>query len=240
LFDVSLSMTAKDIKPDRFSVAKQSLIEFINSLDTDYNIWMITFSWKPFVYIPISNDKKTVIRKIKNMLMSDFPPTLDFVWTAIGDAILLWTNQLLNYTKNSKQPWVIILLTDWDSNKWINPDQAIKYAKEKKIPIFVWAIWKNYKYIVWEDIFWNDVPTSIDLSLLKKIAQETWWEFKKIENKEDFIQILSKLYSYVKTYEQIKQIKIYSYINYYLKRILLILLLIYWIFFVRFSMVNSL
>jgi hypothetical protein len=38
LFDVSLSMTAKDLKPDRFDVAKESLINFIQSLDTNYNI----------------------------------------------------------------------------------------------------------------------------------------------------------------------------------------------------------
>jgi len=44
LFDVSLSMTAKDFTPDRFNVAKDSLIEFVKSLDTNYNIGLITFS----------------------------------------------------------------------------------------------------------------------------------------------------------------------------------------------------
>lgn len=231
LFDVSLSMTSKDLKPDRFDVAKNSLVNFIKTLDTNYNIWLITFSWKPFVYMPITDDKKAMIRKISSMSMADFPPTLDFVWTAIGDAILLWKKQLVNYTNNKEKPWVIILITDWDSNKWISPLKAINYKED--IPIFVWAIWKDPTYIVWKDIYWNEVPTSIDFDLLKKIAEKTWWKFKRLKSKEDFLEILSKLYSYVKTYEKIEKIQEYTYINFYLKIILLFLLFIYSFLFLK-------
>lgn len=231
LFDVSLSMTSKDLKPDRFDVAKNSLINFIKSLDTNYNIWLITFSWKPFVYIPITDDKKAITQKISQMSMADFPPTLDFVWTAIGNAILLWKKQLLNYTQDNKKPWVMILITDGDSNKWISPLKAINY--EEDIPIFVWAIWKDPTYIVWKDIYWNIVPTSIDFNLLKKIAGKTWWKFKRLQTKEDFLEILSKLYTYVKTYEKVKKIEEYTYVNFYLKIILLFLFIIYSFFFLK-------
>jgi len=235
LFDVSLSMTAKDLKPNRFEVAKNALINFIQNLDTNYNIWLITFSGKPLVYSPMTNDKKALIWKIKNMSMADFPPTMDFVGTAIWDAILLGSKQLIDFSKQSKKPWVIILLTDWDSNKWIKPLTAVKNIKKLKIPIYVWAIWKDNRYIVWEDIYGSDVPTSIDLKTLKKIAKQTWWEFKKLESKWDFLEILWKLYNYVKNYEQIKKISEYTYLNYYLKCILLILLTIYWLTFIRFK-----
>ena len=231
IFDVSLSMTAKDFTPDRFNVAKNSLIEFIKSLDTNYNIGLITFSWKPFVYMPISDDKKAMVQKISSMNMSDFPPTLDFVWTAIWDAILLWKKQLLDYTNNNKTPWVMILITDWDSNKWIDPLKAIKY--NENIPIFVGAIWKKWTYIVWKDIYGNSVPTSIDIETLQKIAHITWWRFKRLESKEDFLDILWKLYYYVKNYEKVEKIQEYSYINFYLEIILLILLVVYIIFFLR-------
>lgn len=231
LFDVSLSMTAKDFKPDRFHTAKDSLVEFIKSLDTNYNIWFIAFSWKPFVYMPITDNKKAIIHKISSMSMADFPPTLDFVWTAIGDAILLWKKQLLNYTNDNKKPWVIILITDGDSNKWIDPFKAIEY--EEDIPIFVWAIWKGDTFIVWQDRYGNDVPTSIDVETLGKIAEQTWWEFKKLKEREDFLEILSNLYSYVKDYERIEKIQQYTYINFYLKLVLSVLLIIYIIFFLR-------
>jgi len=237
LFDVSLSMTAKDLKPNRFEVAKNALINFIKNLDTNYNIWLIAFSWKPLVYSPMTDDKKALIYKIQNMSMADFPPTIDFVWTAIWDAILLWTNQLINFTKQKDKPWVIILLTDWDSNKWINPIKAIKEISKFNIPIYVWAIWKDNKYIVWQDIYGSDVPTSIDIKTLKTIAKQTWWKFKKLESKWDFLEILWKLYNYVKEYEQIKKISEYTFINYYLKWILFILLIIYWFIFIRFKII---
>lgn len=235
LFDVSLSMTAKDIQPDRFTIAKQSLIEFIKSLDSNYNIWMITFSWIPFVYIPITDDKKALIWKISHMSMADFPPTLNFVWTAIGDAILLGTDQLLKYTHKKKQPGVMILLTDGDSNKWVKVEDAVKYAKKYDIPIFVWAIWKDTRYLVGEDIYGNNVPTSINFKLLQKIAKETGWEYQRIQSKEDFIKILSKLGKFVKNYEQIKKEYQYMYLNYYFFRGLLFLLVLYWLLFVRFK-----
>jgi Ca-activated chloride channel family protein len=44
LLDVSLSMTAKDIKPDRFTAVKNALIEFVKSLGTNYNIGLVIFS----------------------------------------------------------------------------------------------------------------------------------------------------------------------------------------------------
>lgn len=227
VFDVSLSMVAKDFEPDRFHAARNSLINFIDSLDTSYNIWVIAFSWKPFVYIPISDNKKAILSKLENMTMADFPPTLDFVWTAIGDAILLAKKQLISFTNNSKHPWAIILITDWDSNKWTAITGALEYVKEKNIPIFVWAIWTDKNYFVWEDKYGSIVNTAMDIKLLEDIAKKTWWEFQKLSTKEDFLEILSKLYSYVKDYEQLQKIEIYTYINYYLKIALLFLLLIY-------------
>lgn len=240
LFDVSLSMTAKDFKPDRFYVAKKSLVDFLDELDTNYNIWMITFSWHPFVYIPFTNDKKALTWKINHMTMADFPPIVsrfgfEFAWTAIWDALLLWTKQLLDYSKKKIKPWVIILFTDGDSNKGINPLKALEKLKQYNIPIFVWAIWAK-DFLVWQDVYGSDVNTKISYDTLKKLAKESWWEFKQIKNKEDFKQILSKLYSYVKNFEQEKKINEYLYINYYLKWILLVLLFIYWILFVRFHL----
>jgi len=227
LFDVSLSMTAKDIKPDRFTAAKTSLVNLIKSLDTNYNIWMVVFSWKPLVYIPFTNSKKALTWKISHMSMADFPPTLDFVWTAIWDAILLGSDQLLKYTHKETKPWVLLLLTDWDSNKWVKVSDAVKFAKYHKIPIFVWAIWKDKSYIVWKTIYWTNVPTTINLKMLKDIALSTSWEYQKIETSEDFVNILSKLASYVKNYEQVKYFNNYLYLNYYFYWLLLILVLVY-------------
>ena len=236
LLDVSLSMTVKDIKPDRFTAVKRALNEFIKSLWSNYNIWLIIFSWKPVVWIPFSDDKKALNWKISHMSMADFPPTLDFVGTAIGDAILLWWEQLIKFSNKEEFPGVLVLLTDGDSNKGVKVEDAIKYAKMHKIPIFVWAIWEEKEYIVWVDRVWWKVPTQINLKMLKKIAKDTWWEFKHIKSKADLIDILWELKSYVKKHEITKHTAEYTYINYYLSWILFFLLILYGIFFIRFKL----
>ena len=236
LFDVSLSMTAKDIKPDRFIATRNALIEFVKSLWVNYNIGLIVFSGKPVVWIPFSDAKKALIWKISHISMADFPPTLDFVWTAIGDVILLGSNQLVKFTGKQKHPWVLMLLTDWDSNKWIKVEDAIKYAQVHKIPIFVWAIWKDKYYTVGKDIYWNKVPTSINLKMLENIAKSTSGEYMHIQSKQDLLNILWKLRQYVKNYEITKQIIQYTYINYYLACILLILLILYGLLFIKYKL----
>jgi len=235
LLDVSLSMTAKDIKPDRFTAVKNALIEFVKSLGTNYNIGLVIFSWRPVVRIPFTDAKKALIWKISHMSMADFPPTLDFVWTAIGDAILLWANQLINFSHKQEHPGVLVLLTDGDSNKWIKVEDAIKYAKMHKIPIFVGAIWKDKHYTVGKDIYGTNVPTSINLQMLQNIAKSTSWEYMHIQSKQDLLNILWKLRQYVKNYEITRQIVQYTYINYYLAWILLILLILYGVLFIKYK-----
>lgn len=65
VFDVSLSMTADDIKPSRFVAAKQALLRLMKKLE-GYNLSVITFSGIPFVYIPFGNDTDAQIAKFEH------------------------------------------------------------------------------------------------------------------------------------------------------------------------------
>jgi uncharacterized protein YegL len=126
IFDVSLSMAADDIKPSRYDSAKTALLKLIQKLD-GYNISLITFSGIPFIYIPFSTDTNAIISKFKDTNLGDFPPTEDFIGTAIGDALLLGIKNLdkaCPATRDSRvrlqdpeYPGIIILITDGDSNK---------------------------------------------------------------------------------------------------------------------------
>ena len=117
IFDVSLSMAADDIKPSRYDSVKKALLRLIQKLD-GYNISLITFSGIPFIYIPFSTDTNAIISKFKDTNLGDFPPTEDFIGTAIGDALLLGINNLDKIRlQDPEYPGIIILITDGDSNK---------------------------------------------------------------------------------------------------------------------------
>jgi hypothetical protein len=166
---------------------------------------------------------------LQHTKMWDFPPIIDFLWTAIGDAILLWINNILTFSQNTKRPWIIILITDGDSNKWSDPIDASKVAANNNIPIYVIAIW-NSNYIVWKDYLWMDVPTKINLKLLKQIADISWWKFYRVTKTEDFEQIINDIKNIAKTNKIIKIYYIKLNLNKYLYLLITMCLTIILIF----------
>lgn len=227
LFDVSLSMTAKDFEPSRFFVAKKSVIDFVSWL-TWSNVWLITFSGIPFVYSPMSTDINSLTSKLNDMNMADFPPSIDFVWTAIGDAILLWISEISKFTnQDNDKPGIIILVTDGDSNKWIDPIEAAQISSSSNIPIFTLWVWKE-DFLVWHDNYGNNpVITSLDTKVLKEISDSTSWKFQRVLTINDFDKILEEITVYIKWFEKNKKIIKYNYINSYLIVILIMIVIVY-------------
>lgn len=224
LFDVSLSMTADDIKPSRFEAAKSSLSKLVEGLN-GYNVSVIVFSGIPFVWSLFSDKTSAVSQKISSMSLSDFPPTTDFVGTAIGDAIILGIDSIQKFIKKPDQAAVIILLTDWDSNKWADPLQAVKIANKYNTKIYTLWIWSN-DYVVWHDYFGNPVTTIINIDLLNKISENSWWKFYRVLQDQDFEEIFNEIRNILEKESSQVAVPKYFYINGVLYGILFILLLL--------------
>lgn len=224
LFDVSLSMAANDIQPSRYVAAKDSLIKLIKELDW-YNISIIIFSWIPFVYSPFSTNSDAIVTKFDKTNLWDFPPTMDFLGTAIWDAMILWIQNLEKIKlKDQEQPWLIILLTDWDSNKWYDPMQVIDIAVKKQVPIFTLWVWTS-NYVIWIDNIWQEVRTSINIPLLQEIANKSWWDFYRILEKQSFDVIFDRIAKLIKQQEKQRVEKKYIYLNDYLMSLVVLCLL---------------
>lgn len=119
VFDVSLSMALQDIPPSRFHAARDSVVSLVSHLP-GYNLSLIAFSGKPFVYMPFSTDTSALTKKMEQTVLADFPPTSDFAGTAIGDALLLSIKNLQTASKTvdgTGKNGIVVLLTDGDSNK---------------------------------------------------------------------------------------------------------------------------
>lgn len=225
IFDVSLSMTANDIKPSRFDWAKNSLINLTSTL-TGYNISMITFSGIPFVRMPFSDQNSSIIAKLQNFNLSEFPPTFNFVWTAIWDALLLANDNLINNSKDKNKPWIIILITDGDSNKWSNPIESANFSKSLNIPIYTLWIGNN-DFVVWTDYLWNPVTTTINIDLLKDISNISWWKFYRILDQQEFKEVFNEISKIVKSQETVNYKYKYLRLNNILYKIIIFVLIIY-------------
>ncbi len=199
VLDVSYSMLAKDLEPNRLEVAKDVIFNFIDKITTD-RVWLIVYSWKTFTSLPLSFDyniiKKT-IKKIDINIINQQYSTLQ--WTATWDAIILaWKS-----FNNNKREKVIILLTDWEANKGIDPLLASEYVRDK--------FWWNIKiYTIW--IGWNEKTTVsiinnlwiqeeikiwwLNEEILKLISEKTNWLYFRATNRgalEDIFNKISKI-----------------------------------------------
>jgi len=196
VLDVSYSMTAKDLLPNRLEVAKEVISNFVDKIVTD-RIWLIVYSWKVFISMPLNFDYNIVKKTIEKVNIDIINQYYTFLqWTATGDALILaW-----KLFSNDSREKVIILLTDWEANKGINPLLAIEYLNKKyswKIRIYTIWIWWDDKTTV-EILDMNWVTQIIEIwwvneEMLKLISSKTNWLYFRATNKESLEYVFDKI-----------------------------------------------
>lgn len=128
VLDLSRSMLADDLKPNRFVVAKQQVQEFVSLFPRD-RIGVVIFAEKVFTLVPISTDLNLINKMVSQLELGSFLGD----GTNIGDAIALTVGRLLQSQAKSK---IIVLITDGVSNVgMLTPIQAAEMALENKIKI---------------------------------------------------------------------------------------------------------
>ena len=217
ILDVSWSMSATDLKPNRLEVAKNSIDLFVKEIKTD-RLWLIVFSWKTFTSIPLNFDYKIINKILSKVNLNTIDQwNFSMQWTAIWDALLhAW--EWFNEKERGK---VIILLTDWVANKWINPLAAVTYLKEnldKDIKIYTIWIWtlNNDSEIPW-----------LDEDTLKKISFSTNWKYFRATNNKALENILLSISDIEKTEIETDVIKTHkTRYNFFIYSMILLFLLL--------------
>jgi Ca-activated chloride channel homolog len=167
--DVSGSMMAEDLKPNRIEAAKQVANEFVDKRAND-RIGLVIFSGESFTQCPITIDHNIVkeqIENIKSGMLQD--------GTAIGMGLATAVDRLRNSKAKSK---IIILLTDGVNNTGlIDPSTALEIAKAYKLRVYCIGVGTRgeapYPVQTPMGIQKQMVPVEIDEALLKNIASQT-------------------------------------------------------------------
>jgi Ca-activated chloride channel homolog len=127
--DLSNSMLAEDLQPNRLMRAKQSISKLIDRLDGD-RIGLIVFAGDAFVQLPITTDYSAA-KLFLSTINTSIVPTQG---TAIGKAIGL---SIKSFDLKNDQSKAIIVITDGENHE----DDAIKKAEEaEELGIFVHTI----------------------------------------------------------------------------------------------------
>ncbi len=195
--DVSRSMLAEDIKPNRLEVAKERIREFARLRPTD-RISIVIFSEKVFTLLPLTTDPGLV-----DQVLSEISIGYLGSGTNIGDGLALSVARAVNSETKNK---VIVLLTDGVANVGtLTPIQAAEEAKQYGIKVYTIGLGtdEDAKIPVGNGIFGTQyqlIPGgSIDYKTLKEISDLTGGKFYPAKSEKALRDILDDIQKLEKT-----------------------------------------
>ena len=193
--DISSSMLAMDLQPNRLEAAKDVAQSFINGRPTD-NIGLVIFAKESFTQCPLTLDHAVLLNLLKDVkcgMLEDM--------TAIGHGLATAVSRLKDSKAKSK---VIILLTDGSNNAGeISPITAADIAKTFGIRVYTIAVGTNgeapypYQTAVGTKII--QIPVEIDEKILTQIAQLTGGQYFRATNNKALKEIYQEIDQMEKT-----------------------------------------
>ena len=222
--DVSRSMLAEDIKPNRLEVAKDRIREFARMRPTD-RISVVIFSEKVFTLLPLTTDPALV-----DQVLSEISIGYLGSGTNIGDGLALSVARAVNSDTKNK---VVVLLTDGVANVGtLTPIQAAEEAKKFGIKVYTIGLGtdEDAKIPVGNGIFGTQyqlIPGgSIDYKTLKEISDMTGGKFYPAKSNGALKEILDDIQKLEKTEIKVNHKIVYDeqYYQYLLMGVCLIFL----------------
>lgn len=196
--DVSASMLAKDLKPDRLEATKEVAIEFIKGRPND-RIGVVVYAGESYTKTPITTDETISLRAIESI---KFDGILEN-GTAIGMGLATAVNRLKDSKALSR---VIILMTDGVNNSgFLDPKIASELAVEYGIKVYTIGIGTNGNALSPAQIIGKNrfryamMPVEIDEKLMKQIASETGGKYYRATNNKKLKEIYEEIDKLEKT-----------------------------------------
>ena len=192
--DVSTSMLAEDLKPNRIEAAKAVASEFIIGRPND-NIGLSIFAGEAFTQCPMTTDHASLLNLLQNVrtdiaargLISDGP--------AIGMGL---TNAVTRLKGSKAKSKVVILLTDGSNNMGdISPMTAAEIAQSLGIRVYTIGVGTNkvapYPMPVAGGVQYVNMPVEIDTKMLADIAAATEGDFYRATNTAELKNIYKEI-----------------------------------------------
>ncbi len=204
--DVSTSMLAEDLRPNRLEAAKKVAVEFISGRPND-NIGLTIFAGESFTQCPMTTDHAVLVN-LFNSLSSDIAMKgMISDGTAIGMGLANAISRLKDSKAKSK---VIILLTDGTNNAGdISPLTAAEIAKSFGVRVYTIGVGTNgtarYPVQVGGRIEYMNIPVEIDTKTLASIAAATNGEFYRATNNDKLREVYQEIDKLEKTKMNVKQ-----------------------------------
>lgn len=206
--DISGSMLAKDLKPNRLDALKKVAGDFIKGRPND-RIGLVLYAGESYTKTPITSDKSIVIGSLSEVKYDNRISD----GTAIGMGLATAVNRLKDSKAKSK---VIILLTDGVNNSGtIDPKIASELALNFGIKVYTIGLGTNGMALSPIGIrpngrfVFDRVKVEIDEKLLKDISKKTSGKYFRATDNKKLKEIYSEINKLEKT--EVEEFKFYNY-----------------------------
>jgi len=233
--DVSASMLAKDLKPNRLEALKNVAGDFIKGRPND-RIGLVEYAGESYTKTPITSEKGIVLQSLKSIKYN----TVITGGTAIGMGLATAVNRIKDSKAKSK---IIILLTDGVNNAgFIDPQTASELAVEYGIKTYTIGLGTNGMALspvaIRNGVFqYGKIQVEIDEKLLKEIAEVTGGKYFRATNNRKLKEIYKEIDALEKT--EIEEFKFYNYEEKFRPLIWIALGLLVFEFLMRFTIFRS-
>jgi Ca-activated chloride channel family protein len=199
VLDISLSMMAEDIAPNRLYAARDAAIRFVESLPREARVGLELFAGNTYVVTPPTGDHRKVLAYLKNLDLEDLQTR-----TEIGSALQAGLKALnaLPTTPEAEagdapEPEeqaperVIVLLSDGDSREGYPWDKAAQNAKDQRVMIFTVGIGSHEPTTI---VYQNQtLPVSFSEETLRRIAEIADGQYFRVAEEADFQGIYQRV-----------------------------------------------
>lgn len=195
VMDISSSMLAEDLKPNRLEASKDVAASFINGRPND-NIGLVVFSGESFTQCPLTTDHTVLLNLFKDIhcgMIND--------GTAIGLGLANAVSRIKDSQAISK---VIILLTDGENNMGeIAPITAAEIARTFGIRVYTIGVGTKgeapYPFQTAFGVKYQNIPVDIDEPTLKQIAATTGGQYFRATDNSSLKNIYTEIDKLEKT-----------------------------------------
>lgn len=206
--DVSGSMLAKDLKPNRMEALKRVAADFVSERPND-RIGLVLYASEAYTKTPVTSDKAIILEAIKEIKYDNVLQD----GTGIGMGLATAVNRLKDSKAKSR---IIILLTDGVNNAgFIEPETAADIAKQYGIKVYTVGIGTNgmaefpYAYAPNGGFLFKMQKVEIDEQLMKSIARKTDGTYFRATSNDKLAQIYNSINKLETT--EIQELKFYDY-----------------------------
>jgi Ca-activated chloride channel homolog len=204
--DVSSSMLAEDLRPNRIEASKRVASQFIEGRPTDL-IGLVIFSGESFTQCPITSD-----HSVLQNLMGDIKSGVLEDGTALGEGLATAIARIKDSKAKSK---VIILLTDGVNNSGsIAPLTAGEIAKTFGIRVYTIGVGRNgtapYPFKTPFGIQYQNVDVQIDEQILQQISEATDGKYFRATDNSKLKEIYAEIDKMEKTKVEVTEFRRYT------------------------------